>query len=164
VKSLREAYGQWAIVTGGSSGMGAEFARQLAHSGLNLVLVARRKEKLQRLADQLHAEYGTASELVELDLGSEGAVQELLGRTAHLDIGLVVASAGMISRLFAWSTSSKAQSPNRAGPGSVNESRSKDERVGRSHRCGHRVGDEVCRERLDHCPRQRQCECGWWDW
>jgi hypothetical protein len=95
MKNLRDAYGQWAIVAGASSGMGAEFARQLAHSGLNLVLVARRKEKLQDLADQLHAEYGTASELVGLDLGSEGAVQELLGRTAHLDIGLVVASAGI---------------------------------------------------------------------
>ena len=95
MKNLREAYGQWAVVTGASSGMGAEFARQLAESGLNLVLVARRKEKLQQLADQLHAAHGTASEVVELDLGSEGAVQELLGRTAHLEIGLVVASAGI---------------------------------------------------------------------
>lgn len=95
MNDLRNKYGQYAVVTGASAGIGAEFATQLAANGLNLALVARRREKLQALADDLQGEYGTAVEVIELDLGGEGAVAELLHRTSHLDIGVVVASAGI---------------------------------------------------------------------
>ncbi len=43
-------YGQWAVVTGASSGMGREFARQLAGGGFNLVVAARRLDRLDELA------------------------------------------------------------------------------------------------------------------
>ena len=46
-------YGPWALVTGASSGIGKEFAKQLAALQFNLVLVARRKEKLEKLSDEL---------------------------------------------------------------------------------------------------------------
>jgi uncharacterized protein len=95
MKDLRNKYGEYVVVTGASAGIGAEFATQLAANGLNLALVARRKEKLQALADQLRAAYGTTTEVIELDLGGEGAVSELLRRTSHLDVGMVVASAGI---------------------------------------------------------------------
>lgn len=97
MKNLRTRYGGYALVTGASSGIGAEFAAQLAAAGLNLALVARRKERLDALASRLRAAHGTAAEVIELDLAAEGAVAELARRTGHLDTGLVVSSAGIVT-------------------------------------------------------------------
>jgi short-subunit dehydrogenase len=52
MKNLKEIYGDWALITGASSGIGEEFAIQLAEMSLNLVLVARRKDKLEALAQK----------------------------------------------------------------------------------------------------------------
>jgi short chain dehydrogenase len=98
MKELPARYGQYALVTGASSGIGAEFAEQLAAAaGLSLALVARRKDRLDALAQRLRAAYGTATEVIELDLAADGAVAELARRTGRLDIGLVVASAGIVT-------------------------------------------------------------------
>ena len=97
MKDLRARYGEYALVTGASSGIGAEFAEQLAAAGLSLALVARRKDRLDALAGRLRAAHGTAAEVIELDLAADGAVAELARRTARLDIGLVVASAGIVT-------------------------------------------------------------------
>jgi len=51
--TFKEHYGPWALVTGASSGIGAESSNQLAELGLNLILVARRKERLEDLAGRL---------------------------------------------------------------------------------------------------------------
>ncbi|MGF6885099.1 short-subunit dehydrogenase [Nocardia sp. GAS34] len=97
MKDLHARYGTYALVTGASSGIGAEFAAQLAVAGFDLVLVARRKDRLSALAERLRVEHGTTSEIIELDLGSPGAVGELTRRTRDLDIGLVVAAAGVLT-------------------------------------------------------------------
>lgn len=94
---LYAQYGTYALVTGASSGIGAEFAGQLAAAGFSLALVARRKDRLEALAGRLRAAHGTATEVIELDLSSDGAVAELARRTGHLDVGLVVASAGIVT-------------------------------------------------------------------
>jgi short-subunit dehydrogenase len=68
---------QTIIVTGASSGLGAEFARQLARRGANLVLVARRADRLQNLADELTRAHGVTVTVVARDLGQPDAGRTL---------------------------------------------------------------------------------------
>ncbi len=87
-------FGPWALVTGASSGIGKEFARQLAASGLHVVLVARRLSTLEELGDGLAAEFGVQYRAVEVDLTTEHFLSTLEEATQDLDIGLVVSNAG----------------------------------------------------------------------
>ena len=56
--------GKWALVTGASAGIGSALARNLAGGGCNLVLTARRRERMDELASELIASYGIAAEIV----------------------------------------------------------------------------------------------------
>lgn len=69
--------GQWALVTGASSGFGVDFARQLAARGAQLVLAARRAEPMQALARELASQYGTVCEVESVDLSQPGAAHAL---------------------------------------------------------------------------------------
>lgn len=77
---LAEAAGQWALVTGASSGIGREFAVQLAANGMNVVLVARRKERLDAVAEELRARHGVRIEAIAADLTQPGTVGQLKAR------------------------------------------------------------------------------------
>jgi len=65
----RAASAGWAVITGASAGIGADYARQLAARGYDLVLAARRKERMEALASDLGAKHGVESLVVECDLG-----------------------------------------------------------------------------------------------
>ncbi len=65
--------GTFALVTGASSGLGEEFARQLAHRGCNLVLSGRSREKLETLASDLSRINGVATRVVTADLAQPAA-------------------------------------------------------------------------------------------
>jgi hypothetical protein len=86
----------WALVTGASSGIGAEFARQLAARGMHLVLAARRAERLQALAQELHQAHGTRCEIVVGDLAQPAEPARLLAEVANrgIEIDLLVNNAG----------------------------------------------------------------------
>jgi uncharacterized protein len=85
-----------ALVTGASAGIGSEIARELARRGHGVVLVARRKEKLDELAGELHAEYGIRAEAIGCDLSKAASRQRLPARVASLglDIEILVNNAG----------------------------------------------------------------------
>jgi short-subunit dehydrogenase len=81
---------QTALITGASAGIGEEFARQLAARGHDLILVARRKDRLEKLAEEL----ATTAHVIDCDLGSEAA--KLPGKVEKLgvDVDLLVNNAG----------------------------------------------------------------------
>ncbi len=87
-------FGPWALVTGASSGIGKEFARQIAASGINIVLVARREDLLKEVGVEFSERYGVEHRVVVLDLSREGFIEQLASATNGLDIGLVVSNAG----------------------------------------------------------------------
>lgn len=92
--SFAERYGPAALVTGASTGLGAEFARQLAARGLDLVLVARRRERLEEVASEVRAAHGVAVRVATLDLGAPDLRERLCDAIRGQDVGLVVSNAG----------------------------------------------------------------------
>lgn len=89
-----EFFGPWAVITGASSGIGREFARQLAANGINVALVARRTELLQQLGLELQQRYGVEYRVITADLAQPDSIETVQSATADLDVGLFVGSAG----------------------------------------------------------------------
>jgi short-subunit dehydrogenase len=87
---------RWALVTGASSGLGTEFARQLAGKGYDIVLVARRRERLEALAGELISS-GRSAVVLAQDLAGAGAVESLLRELDARNIApeLLVNNAGV---------------------------------------------------------------------
>ena len=93
--SLAPRYGEWALVTGASSGIGASLARQVAEDGMNVVLSARREERLVALAADLERDFEVETRVVAADLGERDGQAALLDGVADLEIGLLVNNAGL---------------------------------------------------------------------
>ena len=82
------------MVTGASSGMGTEFARQLADEGFNLIIAARRIQRLNDLRNELIDAHGVQVLTVEADLTDPAGVESVVKEAAGKDVGLVVSNAG----------------------------------------------------------------------
>jgi short-subunit dehydrogenase len=93
---LKAYAGHWGLVTGASSGIGAEFARQLAARGMHCVLVARRADRLRAVAEEIEAAHGTRCEIIVADLSQPRAGRQLLADVADRGIvlDLLVNNAG----------------------------------------------------------------------
>jgi len=83
-----------ALVTGASSGLGASFARQLAAAGNDLVLVARSREPMEKLASEVAAAHGTGTEILVADLVDRIQLATVAERIGAGDVDTVVNSAG----------------------------------------------------------------------
>lgn len=86
-------YGPWAVIAGGSEGVGASFADQLADAGINLVLIARKPGPLAETADAVRAK-GVEVRTLELDLLDPGALKAIRAVTDDVEVGLLVFNAG----------------------------------------------------------------------
>ena len=93
---IKEGSGRTALVTGASAGIGSAFAHVLAERGYQLILTARRRERLEVLAEQLSAQYAVRTHVVETDLAAADATERLVGSLAQksLAVDLLVNNAG----------------------------------------------------------------------
>src|SRR5918999_2724018 len=78
------------LVTGASSGIGADVARSLARRGQGLTLVARRAERLDELAGELRSEHGVRVEVLECDLGDARSRERMLDQLTELAVNVEV--------------------------------------------------------------------------
>ena len=87
----------WALVTGGSSGMGMEYARQLAAKGYDLVLVSNQEEELQKVASELSKQFAIKVRTRFQDLAAENAADELFSfcQEQGLEVEILINNAGM---------------------------------------------------------------------
>ncbi len=84
-----------ALITGASAGLGAAFARHLADRGFNLVLTARRGDRLKALADSLASEYGIQCRTVAADLSTDGGIAAVCDAVLGIgDLDVLVNNAG----------------------------------------------------------------------
>jgi uncharacterized protein len=91
-----EWQGKWALVTGASAGIGKALAEELAAGGTHLVLTARRRDRLQELADALSAKFKIKTEIFVADLVQPNAPQEIFefSKQKLLQIDLLINNAG----------------------------------------------------------------------
>lgn len=93
---LAKKYGDWALVTGASSGIGKEIVKQLANEGFNLVLVSRSKSNLSNIKEEINNP-DVLIITIELDLTSRGFLIEIVEQIKGLDIGLLANLAGAMT-------------------------------------------------------------------
>jgi len=90
----KRRFGPWAVITGASSGIGQEFARQIAASGIHVALVARREALLRTVGAECTRASGVQHRIISLDVSEPDFLPVLADATRDLDIGLVVSNAG----------------------------------------------------------------------
>lgn len=88
-----EKYGKWVLITGASAGLGKEFAIQLAEKGLNIILTARRNEKLKIVAEECE-KFGVKTQIISADLLNPSAPEKIKKEIGEKDLGLFVNNAG----------------------------------------------------------------------
>ena len=90
---MKKRYGQCALITGASSGIGKAFAKALAKEGMNIILVARREEVLNTLATQLQEEFGVNTQVIAVDLIKSGA-SKIIMDSIKWPVDLLINNAG----------------------------------------------------------------------
>ncbi|TQC42536.1 SDR family NAD(P)-dependent oxidoreductase [Rhodococcus sp. WS4] len=86
-------YGPWAVIAGGSEGVGASFAEELGRAGINLVLIARKPGPLEETADKVRG-HGIEVRTLALDLLDPDALDRIRAATDDVEVGLLIFNAG----------------------------------------------------------------------
>ncbi|HEY2104717.1 MAG TPA: SDR family NAD(P)-dependent oxidoreductase [Candidatus Binataceae bacterium] len=94
-----EKYGPWALIAGGSEGIGASFARKIAGQGVNVVLMARKPEPLEEVAQQVRQSTKVQVRTAPVDLSAADLKDRVRELTGDIEIGMVVYNAGAESKM-----------------------------------------------------------------
>ena len=101
MKSYFDLKGQVALVTGCSTGLGVQMAHALANQGASIVALARRKEKIEEVAKEIHDKYGVETLAVQCDITDtakvDAAVDEILAKFKRIDIVINNAGTGAVA-------------------------------------------------------------------
>jgi short-subunit dehydrogenase len=92
---LIHKYGKTALVAGASEGIGAAFAKSLAEEGMNLVLVARREEPLNKLAGELETMFNIQTTCISCDLGAVDATEQISEALGGIEVDMLVYNAAL---------------------------------------------------------------------
>lgn len=92
---FKRQYGKWALITGATSGIGAELANQIAGKGLDVILVARKKEALEEKALMLRTNFGIETKWISADLSTKEGTDTVKHAAKDLEVGLLVLAAGL---------------------------------------------------------------------
>ncbi|XP_049847499.1 hydroxysteroid dehydrogenase-like protein 1 [Schistocerca gregaria] len=96
-RSLVKQYGEWAVVTGASDGIGRAYAVELAKRGMNIVLISRTASKLQNVSEEIARLYGVKTEIAVTDFSKGyGAYEDVKKKLSELDVGILVNNVGVI--------------------------------------------------------------------
>ncbi len=98
--SFKQKYGPYALITGGTSGIGEEMAKIVASKGVNIILVARRENVLSEKANILQKEYGVDVKTISADLTKKEDLDKVLRETEGLEIGLLIPNAAIENHGF----------------------------------------------------------------
>ncbi|XP_068456958.1 hydroxysteroid (20-beta) dehydrogenase 2 [Clinocottus analis] len=91
-----KTYGQWAVVTGATSGIGKAYACELAQRGLDVVLVSRSDDKLQMIAKEIKDQYGRKTRTIQVDFTDGQSIYTTIAEQLKgLEIGILVNNVGM---------------------------------------------------------------------
>ncbi|XP_075991849.1 inactive hydroxysteroid dehydrogenase-like protein 1 [Anticarsia gemmatalis] len=96
VQSLSKRFGPWAVVTGGTDGIGKQYAKELARRGINLVIISRNPEKLKTVATEIEKEHSVKTKIVVADF-SKGAeiYSHIEAELKDIPIGILVNNVGV---------------------------------------------------------------------
>ncbi|MBR6079052.1 MAG: SDR family oxidoreductase [Treponema sp.] len=101
MKSYFDLKGQVAVVTGCSTGLGVQMAKALANQGAKIVAIARRKEKIDTVADEINKEFGVETLAIQCDITDtakvDSAVDEVLAKFGRIDIVINNAGTGAVA-------------------------------------------------------------------
>ncbi|XP_067131279.1 inactive hydroxysteroid dehydrogenase-like protein 1 [Centruroides vittatus] len=99
VPSFRRKYGEWALITGGNSGIGRSYAFLLAEKGTDVIITGRDEESLRKTAEEIEGKYGVRCRYVSANFTEEGEFRKVALELKDKDVGILVHNAGTLGNL-----------------------------------------------------------------
>jgi len=100
--NYKEKYGEWAVITGCTQGIGKCYAEELAQKGMNIVLISRTQSKLEEAATELNRKYGVQTKVIVADFADPDVLPRIIEdlEKFNIDVGVLVNNVGMLGEHF----------------------------------------------------------------